>query len=365
MMSSRVQRTMVASWDRPCLRIGAALLAASLGMFAGLAAQSAWAADTERELKEKESSPGVLATVNRLRQEKIQKNWHFTPVPTSATVRSLSVLAGARVPANFKQHVVAQNAEARLLLARLREPPRATSTCNASVAVFDWRKANGSTPVKDQEQCGSCWDFAAHGAFEGNWRLTNLAVIDSSEQNTLDCNGSGSCGGGWPSDALSYLTRSGSASNQSYPYQAADKSCRVPTVAQPYKAYAWGYVSDSDSIASVDQLKQAMCYHGPLAVGIDATEALQSYGTEEVFDEHADGSVNHVVTMIGWDDTRHAWLIKNSWGTGWGSTAGFGSERGYAWIDYTSNKIGYGAAWVQVQQATPVQQGKNHGVENS
>jgi cathepsin L len=50
-----------------------------------------------------------------------------------------------------------------------------------------------------------------------------------------------------------------------------------------------------------------------------------------VFNEHASGAVNHGVTLIGWDDRRSAWLIKNSCGADWGETCGFGSERGYMW----------------------------------
>ena len=64
------------------------------------------------------------------------------------------------------------------------------------------------------------------------------------------------------------------------------------------------------------------------------------------------GTLNHAVTLIGWDDSKSAWLIKNSWGTGWGDTCGFGTERGYMWISYTSDNIGYAAAWVQAVKCT-------------
>ena len=43
--------------------------------------------------------------------------------------------------------------------------------------------------------------------------------------------------------------------------------------------------------------------------------------------------------IIGWDDTKQAWLMRNSWDTTWG-------DSGYAWIKYNSNNIGRRAAWV-------------------
>jgi len=57
-------------------------------------------------------------------------------------------------------------------------------------------------------------------------------------------------------------------------------------------------------------------------------------------------TLNHGIVIVGWDDTKKAWLIKNSWGTLWGSSAGYGSEKGYMWIAYNTNNVGIATAWV-------------------
>jgi cathepsin L len=49
--------------------------------------------------------------------------------------------------------------------------------------------------------------------------------------------------------------------------------------------------------------------------------------------------INHAVVIVGWDNTKDAWLVRNSWGTGWGND-------GYAWVKYRHNGIGFNSVWV-------------------
>src|SRR5262249_6084435 len=104
------------------------------------------------------------------------------------------------------------------------------------------------------------------------------------------------------------------------------------------RAVNWGYVNASVDIPSVSEIKHAVVNHGPLSVAVNATGAFQAYNGG-VFNENDPGGINHCVLITGWDEDKKAWHVKNSWGTGWG-------EKGYIWIHYNSNKIGYRAAWV-------------------
>ena len=108
------------------------------------------------------------------------------------------------------------------------------------------------------------------------------------------------------------------------------------------QALSWDYVnSPPDKLPSVEQLKTALVKHGPIAAPIVYDECLGNY-RGGVFNEKDLGTVNHVVLLVGWDDDKQAWLIKNSWGTEWG-------ENGFAWIKYGSNNIGVFAAWIDAR----------------
>lgn len=95
----------------------------------------------------------------------------------------------------------------------------------------------------------------------------------------------------------------------------------------------------------VAAIKKALCAYGPLGVAVAVTSAFQAYKSG-VFNENSNADINHAVTLVGWDDSKQAWRIKNSWGKAWG-------EAGYMWITYNTNKIGYGASWVQAKLNPP------------
>jgi cathepsin L len=207
-----------------------------------------------------------------------------------------------------------------------------------SARSFDWTKLGKVTPVRYQGDCGSCWAFATAAILESSLLIRNNKTFDVSEQYILDNAIYGNCDhGGWTGEALTVMMLLGTAKESDCPYHEKKQSARV-IMDNPYRALIWGFVGNGIS-PSIHQLKVALLEHGPLAVCVRATDLFHAYSTG-VFNEDARGETNHVVTLVGWDDSKKAWRIKNSWGEGWG-------EQGYMWIAYGSNSVGFGATWVE------------------
>jgi len=300
--------------------------------------------------------------LEKLRKQAEEKGWTFAVGKTAALFEyELEEITGLKLPENWVEIARRQNEIAPLFLeideeARniagvekmlpYRPFPLVSKRCDL-LEAFDYRDEGKITPVGDQNGCGSCWIFAAMGAYESSYMIRNplSAVVpgfppDTSEQDVLNCSGAGTCGGGWWYNVYLYMLTHGVADESAEPYSPPSETC-VSDLYRPFRAITWGFVGPSEDVPSVNQLKEALCEHGSLAVGVHVTHAFRAY-TDGVFNEHADGWINHGVTLVGWDDRKGssgAWLIKNSWGTGWGNS-------GYMWIEYGSNRIGYAAAWV-------------------
>jgi C1A family cysteine protease len=271
-------------------------------------------------------------------------------------------LADTRIPANFLELEKARGVKAPAPALQLGGAPDPAATS------FDWRSQGKVTPVRTylnntgQDGCGCCWCFAACATFEASHLLRyggSAASIDASEQQIVNCGHTGACAGDWYYTAWKYMEHQGTATEHDVPYHAGVESCM--TVATPFKVTNYGLVSTSHPIPKPAEVKKALCQFGPLAVAVYADEGFvrykdgvyqplpgtPGYGFPSTPDLPANEiQINHAVTLIGWDDTKSAWLIKNSWGNDWGSTGGTGTEHGYMWIDYSTNNIAFASAWV-------------------
>lgn len=290
----------------------------------------------------------VRERLQKIRAEIAAKGKNFEVGYTTAMDVPLSKLAATKAIPNLLQVATEQNRlagelvriEKTTLAEYLRLNPNVILQveCNSDLGSFSWAARGKVTPIKDQDGCGSCWAFGTTAAFEGSYAIRNNSLIDASEQDMLNCSGVGTCAGGVAPYVYNRIISNGIAAEAGYPYTATDTACNT-IQPRPYRAVNWGFVEASGGIPSIAATKTALCDHGPLSAALFATDAFQAYTGPSTFSETTPDGINHTISIVGWNDTRHAWLIKNSWGTGWGMN-------GYGWIDYDSSNIGSQAAWV-------------------
>ncbi|HLT37863.1 MAG TPA: C1 family peptidase [Enhygromyxa sp.] len=271
---------------------------------------------------------------------------------STTTRKPLARVKSGERPPGLAAPVGASGSDASGIPAGLGNNPSFADMCSPSANAFSW--APSSTPIRNQGACGSCWAFAAVGTLEASNAIINGAQADLAEQHALSCSGGGSCSGGWYTPVFEWLGggKDGLQTESKVPYTASNASCKAGGKT-PYEVEAWGWVDPYSVQPSVAEIKAAMCQYGPLTAAVAATPAFIAY-SGGTFNEKSNASINHAINLVGWDDSRNAWLMRNSWGTNWG-------EDGYMWIDYGSNSIGAYAAWAMVEEDSNAQKDTNNG----
>ncbi|MBC7427802.1 MAG: hypothetical protein H7336_04260 [Bacteriovorax sp.] len=211
---------------------------------------------------------------------------------------------------------------------------------NAVKEKWDWRNVkdqNWLSPISNQGNCGSCVAFAAIAVLEGQYAITNnLSWLKPqfSQQMLFDC-GQGSCDIGWMPDWASYRLRAAGVADlscapyflgstgkngmcsENYCANQSSRTIKISRVSTP-----------STHWSGSDKKVKAALKKGPLLTTLNAREDFLYYKGGVYKTKNSKKVGGHAVALVGFDDVKEAWLIKNSWGEDWG-------EHGYAWIAYS------------------------------
>ncbi len=275
--------------------------------------------------------------IEKLRSELLDRGATFKVGPNSATNRDLKDLCGLVPPKDW--------------MSKAQAGVKVTKPKVKFEANWNWCNQGMCTPVRNQGSCGSCWAFGTVGILESNLLIHESASEDLSEQYLVSCNtdGWGCDGGWWAHDYHQWKfsapeTEAGAVPESEFPYTATDYPCGGP-YSHPWKINSWGYVDPYQEIPSVDDIKQAIMDYGPVGVGICVGAAFQAYNGG-IFDYNEPGDVNHAVILVGWIDADGVWILRNSWGPGWG-------EDGYMRIKYGASQVGYAANYIMYEEQPP------------
>ena len=233
-------------------------------------------------------------------------------------------------------------------------PIEVSSTLAASL---DWRDAGIITPSKDQQDCGSCWAFAGISVIEAMAIQAGAsAALNLSEQYAVSCDvdmdptygvwNEGCCGG--YCTVFTFFEDHNTITEAAFAYNNGDYNntgprdcdatpswnqvdCPSPAPAPTdWRVASWNLIG-----SGIPTLKTALI-GGPIWIGFTVWSDFDTFWASASAGDvytHASGVERggHAITLIGYDDTKSAWLIKNSWGI----TGPEGD--GTCWISYTAN----------------------------
>ena len=204
-------------------------------------------------------------------------------------------------------------------------------------SAYDLRTYGRVSPVKDQGAFGTCWSFATFGSLE-SWLLGNMSYLyDFSEDNVALTSGfdyNPYNGGGTHMMSTAYLARRGPVleSDDAYGDGITPPGLEPRVRLRSTEIICNDYADPKSQAGDIAAIKDWVYGTGAVYTSMQWASANYKTATAAYYGGagyYLPPSSGHAVTIVGWDDSYAAsnfltappgdgaWLVKNSWGTGW------------------------------------------------
>jgi C1A family cysteine protease len=229
----------------------------------------------------------------------------------------------------------------------------------------DWRNRwtwNYVTGIRDQDPCEHCWIYASTALVECMVRIEHCIWCDRSEGDYIEANKvpCGQCGD--PADVLNWFASNGVCGQDCVSWVDSDPGNRTSTYWNPWPGGCGGgsmlpppaynpptnrngktvkipaYTALGDNTAEKNWIDAI----GPLVVAMDIYSDFFGWSGNVPYTKSATATYegSHIMLAVGYDDNLQCWIVKNSWGTGYGNGGFYLIAYGQCNIDANS-KLGF------------------------
>lgn len=196
-----------------------------------------------------------------------------------------------------------------------------------NLSLYQW-----TTPVTNQGRLQSCVGHATVAALEllrnkqGKDR-TNLSEAFTWYKARLAQGWQTQNTGTYIRDALKSLLHDGVVEEQYFPYNDEDYKTSPPWLAN--LAARWTRIKAFYDCENVEGVKLAIDNGMPVVIGANIGSGFRNYvgNGSGVLVQDLNANYGHAMMLLAYDDSRNAFLIKNSWSAQW-------ALNGYLWASY-------------------------------
>src|SRR5713101_2927667 len=198
------------------------------------------------------------------------------------------------------------------------------------MSSVDWRNRNGwnyISSVRNQGACESCWAFGITAMYEAMVRISHCVWCRRSEGDIRDGVGKQCWDLGNLGEAAAFAEKYGIADPDCFPwtqaaaiYSAREGAGALPLSPTSDRAGRTVRVPAAHTISDVSAKKQWIDAYGPMAMMFNPPVDFDSYGGGVYTPTTTTLGAAHSLLVIGFNDDapQPYWIVKNSWGTGWG-----------------------------------------------